>query len=300
MSSPNRAFHSTCPVCGHSNLALKYKIKGFTLVQCPGCELIFVRDRLSAQELDTFYSQTNEGGGDNPDFVYLNRENDENLKFYFRNLKSLIRDRVPAGAVLDIGCNTGGFLDVMDGYDRFGIERSPNHARLAKEKYGENIFEGAFEDYQPPGGLRFDCITLQDVLDHMADPLAVLKKCHQLLKSKGLIVIKVHDMGCLYAKLTGKNFYALIPPVHLFYFNRRSLTAALNRASFELVAARHMGHVLFISTIFYRLAKGNKAGLYFRIHQWLEGTWLGRRKIHKNLHDIITVFGVKKEESLRS
>lgn len=287
----NQKYYSCCPVCKNNVIKDKIVINGFTIVKCQSCRLMFVREKLSQKELDYYYEKTMRLA-DN-DFVYLNNENLENLKYYYRNLRALIEKWVPKGRILDIGCNTGSFLDVMDNCECFGVERSLTHAKIAKEKYGNNIFTGVFEDYQAPKFL-FDCITLQDVLDHMADPVEALKKCNTLLQPKGLLVVKVHDLSSIYAKLMGRRFYAFIPPLHLCYFTRTALNQALKEAGFSLVFYKHMSHLMFISTIFYRLSQGNQKSIFFYLYKLINKTWLKRVKIYKNLHDIITVFAVKK------
>lgn len=289
----NRPYHSCCPICGKSVLKCKFTINDFTIVQCRSCKLMFVKEQLSQQELDYHYCKAADGMDVDEDCVYLDKENVENLKYYYRNLRSFIQKRILTGKILDIGCNAGYFLDVMKGFECYGIDRSPSHGEIAKKKYGDNIFIGTFENYKAPDFL-FDCISLQDVLDHMVDPLKVLKTCNKLLKPNGILIVKVHDISCLYARITGKNFYALLPPLHLFYFNRTSLAMALKKASFKIVLTKHMGHLMFLSTIFYRLSRGNQKSIFFKTYKLMEGTWLGHRKIYKNLHDIITIFAVKK------
>ena len=167
-----------------------------------------------------------------------------------------------------------------------------SHAEVARRKYGQKIFAGTFEDYEAPDSF-FDCITLQDVFDHVVDPVGVLQKCHRILKPDGLLVIKVHDMSSLYAKITGRPFYALIPPVHLFYFNRIALATALQKASFDIVFSKHIGHLMFLRTIFYRLSRRDPKNFFYPWYRFFSKTRLGKLKVHKNLHDIITVLAVK-------
>ena len=110
----------------------------------------------------------------------------------------------------------------MPDWECHGNEITKHYGMTAREKYGENIFIGPFDDYPLREGY-FDVITLQDVFDHIRDPLPMLEKCHRLLRPGGLIAVKVHNISCLYAKFTGKNFYALIPPAHLFYYDKQTL-----------------------------------------------------------------------------
>ncbi|MBU2265130.1 class I SAM-dependent methyltransferase [Patescibacteria group bacterium] len=253
---------------------------------------MFVKEKLSQQELDYYYCKEADGMDANADFVYLNQENVENIKYYYKNLRSVILKKMSTGKILDIGCNTGFFLDVMEGFECYGIDRSPSHGKIAQARYGKNVFIGTFEDYPAPDWL-FDCITLQDVLDHTIDPLEVLKKCNRLLRPGGFLIVKVHDVSCLYAKITGRNFYAFLPPLHLFYFSRTSLTRIFKKALFDVEFSKHMGHRLFLSTIFYRLSRENQNSIFFKMFKLISGTRLGHKKIYKNLHDIITVFAIK-------
>ena len=288
----NRKYHLSCPICKNENLQYKYTVNNFTLVRCLSCELLFVKEKCSQEELDINYKVDGDMTVEE-DWVYLDEGNAENLKYYYKNLRSLILKQISFGKILDVGCNAGQFLDEMVGFERYGIDRSPSHGKIAQKKYGENIFIGTFEEYPAPGFL-FDCITLQDVLDHMVDPLEALKKCNKLLKPNGILVIKVHDMSSLFARIMGRKFYAFIPPTHLFYFNRTALAMALEKASFDITFFKHLGHLMFLSTVFYRLSQGRKDSVFFKLYKLIDGTWLGHRRIYKNLHDIVTVFARKK------
>ena len=46
--------HDRCTVCGGLDLVLKYRVKGFTLVECRHCSLVFVREKLTQQELNAY------------------------------------------------------------------------------------------------------------------------------------------------------------------------------------------------------------------------------------------------------
>jgi SAM-dependent methyltransferase len=205
----------------------------------------------------------------------------------------LIESKAQPGRILDIGCSAGLFLDVMTDWERHGVEFPCNAADHARAKYGENIFLGTFEDY-PEREQYFDCITLYDVLDHVRIPLELLEKCNRLLRPGGLLVVKVHDIGCLYARLSGSAFYAIIPPYHLFYYNQRTLSYALTSAGFQVTEGRHLAHLLLLKTIFFRLARNNSDSIFYRVYEALDKTALGNVKVKKNLHDLITMFGVKK------
>ena len=277
--------HQTCPICGGTNLKGLWTVKGFTITKCGSCSIVFVQEKVTAEQLALHYA----GGTDEA----YDDTNVDCLNYYYKKLEELIRSEVPRpGKILDLGCSRGWFLDVMQGWECHGNEIVAGDAAAARERYGDRIVTGSFEDYPMREGY-FDVITLQDVFDHFRDPLPTLDKCRQLLRQGGMVVIKVHNISCLYAKLTGPNFYAIIPPSHLFYYDRETLARTLETAGFQVADSRFIGHLLKVKTIFWRLSRGDVNSGYYRAYKALDGTALGEFKIHKNLHDIVTVLAIK-------
>jgi 2-polyprenyl-3-methyl-5-hydroxy-6-metoxy-1,4-benzoquinol methylase len=276
--------HDSCPVCAGTDFKRLWKVNGYSIARCKSCSLVFVEERVTPEELNAHYSV--------PDGSY-SEDNSDCLTYYYEILRGLIESRYPKGGkILDIGCSAGWFLDVMKGWECHGIEVSEAYTKIARQRFGDRIVTGLFEDY-PLRREYFDVITLQDVFDHLRDPVAILNKCQAMLKPGGMIVIKVHNISCLYAKLTGSRFYAVMPPTHLFYYNKSTLELLLGKTGFQLIDARFIAHILRIRIVFQRLARENRQSPFFGISQWLKGTWLGEAKIKKNLRDIITVIAVK-------
>ncbi|HLY40844.1 MAG TPA: class I SAM-dependent methyltransferase [Terracidiphilus sp.] len=277
--------YASCPICSGTILKPLWEVNGYTIARCTACTLVFVQNRVTLEELGAHYSSSGDEAYDDT--------NADCLNYYYFKLADLIKARFPhPGRILDLGCSRGWFLDAMTGWECHGNEIVPSDAAAARERYGDRIVSGSFDDY-PLREDYFDVITLQDVFDHFRDPMPALEKCRKMLKPGGLIVIKVHNISCLYAKLTGKNFYAIIPPSHLFYYDRRTLARALSIAGFRIVDSRFIGHLLKIRTVFWRLSRGNSDSLFYRICKFSSGKAFGEFKIHKNLHDIITMSAVK-------
>jgi len=279
--------HYECLCCGGARLKNLFLKDDFIITRCRDCSFVFVKDKVDLAYLDEVYRQT---AGD---YIYFG-ENRDCLEYYYTRL----RDRIAAlgfapGRILDVGCSCGYFLDVMAGWERHGVEIVREAADLARARYGDAIHQGPFETYPDREGY-FDVITLQDVLDHLMDPKEALARWRRMLRPGGLIVVKVHNISCLFAKLTGKRFYAIIPPTHLSYFNKRSAALALEATGFSVRKIESIAHLLRVKTIFYRLSMVAEKGLFFRIFQGLSQSRIGGWKIRKNLNDVITLFAVKR------
>jgi 2-polyprenyl-3-methyl-5-hydroxy-6-metoxy-1,4-benzoquinol methylase len=279
--------YNECPICGFAMLKDKFTVKGFSLARCRQCSVVFVKEIVSVEHLKAFY-QDQEG------YCLYDDENKDCINYYNKKIKGEIESLVPGkGKILDLGCSSGMFLELMDGWERHGVEISEKYGSIARKKIGSGIFVGPFESYPAQNGY-FDVITMFDMFDHLIDPLQSLAKCYAMLKPGGLIVIKVHNMSCLYAKVTGPAFYAIQPPAHLFYYNKHSLKFILGKTGFDFIGSKFIGHLLKLQTVFYRLSRNNRYSLAYKIYLRIAGSFLGEIKIYKNLRDIITVFAVKK------
>lgn len=284
-ASTSRQLHSRCPLCGGEDLKPRWQVGDYLICQCQKCSLVFVANQVTTEDLIAHYATfTDDSYSD---------ANLECLNYYYYRLGDLIRKRFPKpGKLLDVGCSRGWFLDTMPDWERHGIEIAVDYGTTAREKYGDRIFLGPFDQYPMREGY-FDVITLQDVFDHIPDPLPMLQKCNRLLKPKGMIAVKVHNISCLFARLSGSKFYAVIPPSHLFYYDKRTLALTLEGVGFQVTDSLFIGHLFKMKTIFLRLSNGDPTHPLFRIYESLDGTAFGEMKFKKNLHDIITMLAIK-------
>jgi SAM-dependent methyltransferase len=93
--------------------------------------------------------------------------------------------------VLDIGCGTGDFLSTLpSGYSKSGIEPSSAAAALACAR-GISVKGGDITELPPQ--LKFDIITIIDVIEHLPDPETLLQDAYTHLSPGGLIVISTGD-----------------------------------------------------------------------------------------------------------
>jgi len=219
-----------CWLCEGRHVKDLYAVNGFTIAKCTNCSLCFVRDIVDDEYLKEVYARMATQIGHR---VYVEKSNEKNLQYAHAAVANKIKTYFKFQDnlnILDLGCSNGSFLEQFPNWNVYGIELEKTTGRIAQSKH-KNIFIGNMKDSIFEKEF-FDCITINDALDHSNDPDFVVEHCHSLLKTDGIIVLKVHNIDCLLARLTGKKFYAVIPPIHLSYFNLKTLKILLKKHNF--------------------------------------------------------------------
>jgi SAM-dependent methyltransferase len=94
--------------------------------------------------------------------------------------------------ILDVGCGSGRALDEAKkaGLETYGIELSRSAAASATER-GHMIFSVLLDEMDPVWEGKFDLISLNQVLEHVPNPVELVKQCIKFLSPHGAIAIAV-------------------------------------------------------------------------------------------------------------
>lgn len=140
------------------------------------------------------------------------------------------------GAALELGCGDGVMLNALRsrGWVVCGTERTEAMAATARDRYGITMYVDP--DGPLPGRDRFDMIILFQVLEHLADPVAALKRATGLLSDGGRIVVGVPNRGSWQAAFGAGQWFHLDVPRHLVHFTPEALATAAARAGLRVEA----------------------------------------------------------------
>jgi 2-polyprenyl-3-methyl-5-hydroxy-6-metoxy-1,4-benzoquinol methylase len=195
----------------------------------------------------------------------------------------------PRGKLLDVGCGNGSFLAFMKslGWDVEGVEPDPKAAEIARSSLQVKVLASSLESAQFPSE-HFEAVTLAHVLEHVHDPIALLKECRRVLKPGGTIVVRTPNLSSLGYRFFRGSWVGLETPRHLFLFNPHTLKACAEKASLSTLAVRTTAQFAFLLWEGSRLASRDKswaeskiswplafAGLAFQIVEY-SATLLGK------------------------
>ena len=140
--------------------------------------------------------------------------------------------------ILDIGCGFGETLGYHKarGCDTYGVEADQNIRRVA-EKFGYKVHVGLFDPsvYEPD---YFDYVTMDQVIEHVTDPLQTLRDIATVLKTGGYAIFGTPNANGWGAGLFGVRWVSWHIPYHLQFFSRRSIEIAAEKAGYELEAVK--------------------------------------------------------------
>ncbi len=255
-----------CPLCESQNASI-YIEDRYPIEKCDDCEILFVNPRPSSASIRRMFIN---------EYIDNTKRFEEHFISYRKasltREASAIKNLLPdGGKLLDVGTASGEFLEHFkdaDEWDIQGLEPSKFAAQLARKRTGVVVNTG-FLDEQDYANEEFDVISSLDAFCLHSYPNKDLADIHRMLKCGGLFVVEIPGLTFRLLKNTGflahliyKKASSLNAGVHLFYFNRKTLTALMIRHGFKLIKAHPeqsplYGNVFvkFFNSLYYHLSK---------------------------------------------
>lgn len=152
--------------------------------------------------------------------------------------------------VIDVGCGGGILAEALckQGAEVTGIDASAKAISAAKNHASEN---GLVIDYQQitaeemveNQAERFDIVTCMELLEHVPDPLSIVKSCAALVKPGGHVffsTINRTSQSFLYAILAAEYIFKLLPKgIHAYekFIRPSELASWIRQSNLELKAS---------------------------------------------------------------
>jgi 2-polyprenyl-3-methyl-5-hydroxy-6-metoxy-1,4-benzoquinol methylase len=155
----------------------------------------------------------------------------------------------PIGRALDVGCGEGGVgrsLRAAGATEVHGVELFESAAARARESL-DSVVSGSVEDALAGGRLPglFDTICCYDVLEHLADPQAVLVGLRARSVPGGRLHISIPNarhfsliLDLVFRGTFGYREWGHRDSTHLRWYTRRDLTALVESAGWRVAWTR--------------------------------------------------------------
>tara|TARA_B100000686_G_scaffold344797_1_gene428163 strand:+ start:2053 stop:3045 length:993 start_codon:yes stop_codon:yes gene_type:complete len=225
-----------CLLCGNNegSLLLEWE-EGYQLIQCGQCgascpnisflEQSGVSSELVAKEIqyeiyvkmiDRQYDyRKNQFGGDRYRYIVERLDLDPHQ----------IR-------LLDVGCGAGYFLSYLKDQkvQAKGLDANLNTVRYCRER-GLDVDSGDVAD-EPDE--EYDVVVLFDVLEHLLNPVSVMKDVARKLKPEGYVVAFTTNIHSLSYELMGSHENTLLPFEHICFYDRKSFQFLAEKAGLRI------------------------------------------------------------------
>jgi 2-polyprenyl-3-methyl-5-hydroxy-6-metoxy-1,4-benzoquinol methylase len=220
----------TCPVCGASESRPIYPeardsitLDSFRVALCSACGVAYTTPR--PDSLDHYYPEKYRSYG----------------WLVTRVLNALYDVRVSrwaglkptGGSALEVGCGPGLMLAALHrrGWRVLGIERNEAVAEAARRATGIEIVATRVESLPPDA--RFDLIIMFHVLEHISEPVELLRECAKRLLPGGRLIMNVPNFSSWQSRFAGSKWLHLDVPRHLVHFTPQTLGTTLEKAGLK-------------------------------------------------------------------
>lgn len=226
-----------CLVCGKTQKKIFSK-KKYSYYKCVECGLVSTLPIPDKKTIVKHYRNNFNSGN-----YFSAREYSDYYMWIYNNFVEIILSELKKHGiksiknfkVLDIGCFTGDFLSILKkkGAKVYGLELQSEAVEIARKKLKtKNIFSSP-KDFKGPKG-SFDLITLQGLIEHVEDPLELIKFCSSQIKKGGFIMIQTPNAGSLFSRLLKRYWPPYAPVEHIHFFDRKGLSSLLKTEGFEV------------------------------------------------------------------
>ncbi len=228
-----------CTLCGKSEFKYWGKCTDveyhstkdeYNFYECQNCKLLQIDpmpvDKLSIIYPSNYYS-----------FVANKKTAVDNIKEWldkrlFRKILAGLKGDIK---ILDVGGGSGWLLNVIKSIsDKVVftqvVDLDKDAEKLAKEN-GHEYFCGKIEDFKTPQ--KFDFVLLLNLIEHVENPLAVLKNIESILSDQGVILIKTPNYDSLDARMF-ERWGGLHCPRHWVLFSEQSFRKVAEKAGLKI------------------------------------------------------------------
>ncbi len=231
----NKSKHRNCPVCSENYIKHLHLVNQIEIVRCSNCKMVYADVAIKHIEDKNIYNKE-------LFHKYIASEPIYTLAYYDSILQKIKKHfGTNQLKVLELGCGPGFFLRraKLKGFDATGCDFSP-YAQIAKETFDLNIvvstiFDASFSKEE------FDVVITHATHEHLGNMYEISARLNELLKKRGLFIVSGVPNYNTPAIRLFKSFYRNMPPSHVNFFEKRSLSIFFKNLEIRPVKIKSYG-----------------------------------------------------------
>jgi len=226
------AEYRNCPLCEANEFETLFIKYGFPHVKCNRCGLVYVNPILNKNE----YAKLTRVKDSWEDVL----ETEDKVKTqaleanYILDIVESYLNKKDA-RICDIGCGPGTLLGEAKkrGYRILGVEPNKRYHRLLGKK-GVDYIGDSFPLRQNISE-KFDHMFLINTLEHLREPLEIVREAKKLLEPSGIIYVSAPNIESLVTRILHEKSGTFGGEEHIQFFSRKTLSSLLEKAGFEIL-----------------------------------------------------------------
>jgi SAM-dependent methyltransferase len=247
-----------CNLCGASDARLLFSKDSTDFLQCRRCGLEWVHPLPDMGTMRELYSSPRYYNTDNiSQYGYSEYVRNKHLAVNLFNQRLdeiLLFTGGQTGRLLDVGCATGTLLELarLRGWQVHGVDVSVYASKVARDYYALDVITGELVEAAYPAE-SFDVVVMDDLIEHVADPSALVREGRRVLKTGGLLTLNTPNRAGVWHRVMGRHWFHYKQVEHTYFFSPPVIAGLLSRHGFEVLNVRASSKIIDMNYAFGRL-----------------------------------------------
>ncbi|MDX4063843.1 class I SAM-dependent methyltransferase [Aliarcobacter skirrowii] len=226
-----------CPCCLKDSGDIVFYKYGYTHKKCKECDTLYVSPRPTQEMLFEYYFSYESPNSWNELLISTNNER--------KYLQHIPRVEKLETIINNSDNNKKVFVDLGAGNGNFA--KAVQEANIFEEVIASDIADGCIEACKKQGlktkkctvtdfeEASIDCITFNDLIEHVFNPFEFLSDCYSRLKENGILMLSTPNGEGFDFKILKDKTENIVPPEHIQYLNPKSMEIILKKIGFEVL-----------------------------------------------------------------
>lgn len=229
-----------CPICKSNDVAFTIFEEGIPHNVCSVCDCLYA-SKIPKEKFHSEYDKESiEEILQSPDEDKRKYRQERFMQERINYIQLALNKPIKNASLLDVGCNTGVFLEHAKSFfsNVYGVEQNQAMCSYVERKFKISTYTQLLAC---PNHIKqdIDVITFFDVIEHLKDPIPTINSYKKMLSYDGIMLFYTPNWRSLCFDVLGINNTQYFPPEHFFFLSEKTI---------DFIAAQIDSEVVFYET----------------------------------------------------